>query len=106
MDVSRFNLSLMAGPQLSILIHEKENPVQFENSDATLINIEDHSPDRLKTSWQFQVMASLEYRLSNRLRICLEPNYKYYIRSVYEQRISGTKNPWSMGISGGLIVSF
>ena len=106
LDVNRFSCSLMGGPVLSLLIHEDEKTVGFSDIDATLINIENNTPKRLNTSWQFMFSAGFNYRISNSLSLTLEPTYKYYIRSVYEQRIAGTKNPWSIGLRGGIIYTF
>ena len=106
LNYNRFSCSLMGGPVLSLLIHENEKIAQFSDIDATFINIENNTPERLKTSWQFMFSAGFNYRISNSLSLTLEPTYKYYIRSVYEQRIAGTKNPWSICLRGGIIYTF
>jgi len=106
LDINRFSCSLMGGPVLSILVQEDENTIGFSDIGATLINIEDNTPQRLKTNWQFMFSAGLNYRASNHLSLSLEPTYKYYIQSVYEQNVSGTKNPWSIGLRGGVVYTF
>jgi len=106
LNINRFSCSLMGGPVLSILVHEDEKTFNSSDNYTTLINIEDNTPQRLKTNWQFMFSAGLNYRISNHLDLSIEPTYKYYIQSVYEQRIAGTKNPWSIGFRGGIVYTF
>jgi hypothetical protein len=102
----RISCSLLGGPVLSILINENEQSVTFDDQNANLISIDDNTPVRLKTNWQFMISAGITYQVSNSLGISIEPTYKYYIRSVYEKSIAGSKNPYSLGIRGGLIYTF
>jgi len=106
LEINRFSCAIMGGPLLSILVQEDENTIGFSDVDASLINIEDNTPQRLKTNWQFMISAGLNYKISNHLNLSLEPTYKYYIQSVYEQHTAGTKNPWSIGLRGGIVYTF
>jgi len=106
LDHKRISCSLLGGPVLSILIDKNEQTATFDDQNAHLISIDDNTPARLKTNWQFMISAGITYQVSNSLGIAIEPTYKYYIRSVYEQRIAGSKNPYSLGIRGGVIYSF
>jgi hypothetical protein len=102
----RLNLSLMAGPVFSILVNEHETSTTFSDPQATLISIDNQTPDRIKSSWQFAASLGINYQMTNKLRFSLEPTYTYFIRPVYDIPGASLKNPFSLGCRAGLYIKF
>jgi hypothetical protein len=105
-EAKRFGWFVKGGPSLSFLVHEKIPSSEMENSKDKVANIENELPGRISTNWQFIVSAGATYKLGSRMSISMEPMFRYYIKSVYEQDKLNTKHPFSVGLRTGLLVSF
>jgi hypothetical protein len=105
-ETKNFGWFIKAGPSLSLLIHENKADINLSDSQNKILNVENELPGRIKTNWQFVFTGGAYYKLNNQLSISLEPVFRYYIKSTYDQSKSYTKNPYSLGLRAGLILSF
>ncbi|GEM_PF-1287320 len=102
----RLSLSLLAGPVLSILVHENATSVSLNDPRAKLIDVTDHTPDRIKTNVQLAGALGIRYQLSNKIALGLEPTCHYFIRPAYHALNANPKKPYSFGIRAGLFIKF
>lgn len=102
----RFGWSIKTGPSISILINENVPDIGLGDSQNKILGIEDELPGRLKTNWQFVLTGGASYKLSNSFNFMLEPVFRYYINSAYEQNNTISKRPYSFGIRAGLVLGF
>jgi hypothetical protein len=103
---SRFFYDLKAGPLLGLMISSMESEINYPGGDTHIINIENSLPSRIKTSWQFMFSIGLGYDISNNFSLAVEPTFKYYLNSGYEESTMSTKHPYSIGGRAGLIYRF
>lgn len=102
----RFGWNVKVGPSVSFLVY-KDVPGQ-ENSmeQARILGIKNELPGRIQTNWQFIFSAGLTYKLGNTINLNVEPLFRYYIRSAYENNTLNTRHPWSVGLRTGLSIRF
>lgn len=100
----RFEMSVNAGPTLSILLDTKESS-DFDPGKNLIINTTTLSPDRIKTNWQFSAGLGFGYHLTPRLSVEVEPRMKYYFNSVYEKAAT-IRKPWSLELRSGVLYTF
>jgi hypothetical protein len=102
----RVSLSLMAGPVLSILVHENETSVSLNDPRARLLDVTNRTPDRIKANVQLAGALGIRYQLSNKIALGLEPTCHYFIRPAYHALNASLKKPYSFGIKGGIFIKF
>jgi hypothetical protein len=102
----RFGWSVKAGPSVSFLIHENIPDINLTDSQNKILNVDGELPGRLKTNWQFVFVGGASYKLSNSLNVTLEPVFRYYLNSAYEQNSLTKKSPYSIGLRAGFVLGF
>ncbi len=102
----RLGWFVKGGPSLSFLIHENIPAAGIPESQARILNVENELPGRISTHWQFIVSAGVNYKLGSRMSLSMEPMFRYYINSVYEQEKLNTRHPFSVGLRTGLLLNF
>lgn len=100
----RTTLGLRAGPMLSLLIHEKESDDTYDPGKDLVLNVNNLTPDRVKTNWQAVLGLNASYRINRRIGIEVEPQFKYYFNSVYE-KASTTQKPYALEVRAALLIS-
>lgn len=100
----RTTLGLRAGPMLSILIHEKESEDTYDPGKDLVLNVNNLTPDRVKTNWQAVLGINASYRINRRFGFEIEPQFKYYFNSVYE-KASTTQKPYALEVRAALLIS-
>jgi hypothetical protein len=100
----RTTLGLRAGPMLSILIHEKESDDAYNPGKDLVLNVNNLTPDRVKTNWQAVLGLNAGYRFNRMFGFEIEPQFKYYFNSVYE-KASTTQKPYSFEVRAALLIS-
>jgi len=107
---SRFgNLTfdITAGPVFNLLVNQRTQRPEMPQGDNVYINdVQENTTPWLKTNWQLMASVSMHYRLSNRLRINVEPIYRYYVHPVYTGSTSADASPYSFGGKVGLLYKF
>ncbi len=94
---SRWRVGIRTGPRMSVLIDTKTLTFLPDNGANKVIQINQITPDRIKTNWQLSAGIQLSYATKNRLIIGLEPEFSYYFNSVYESP-NQQKAPWSLSL--------
>jgi hypothetical protein len=89
---------------LSILIHEKESDDAYNPGKDLVLNVNNLTPDRVKTNWQAVLGLNAGYRFNRRFGFEIEPQFKYYFNSVYE-KASTTQKPYSFEVRAALLIS-
>ena len=103
-EVNRFGWFVKGGPIFSILINE--NIPQPTPGNDKIIGLDQRMATRVSTNWQFAFSAGMTYQLSNKVSIAIEPTFRYYINSQYEQKYISTRHPYSIGLRTGLLFNF
>jgi hypothetical protein len=101
-----FSAYIKTGPSFSFLLNRKEPTLNYYNPNATVQNIDNYTPTRMNTSIQILVSLLLQFQPTEKFGIMVEPTYRYYLRSVYEVQGSSLKNPYGIGIRGGIFYNF
>ncbi len=104
----RISYSLKGGPIMSFMINKNIPNAVLPEGKINPIKIDKNIPTRINTNWQFAINVGFAYKLSNHLNISIEPTFRYYLRSVYnnDNNIISTKHPYSLGVRTGLIYKF
>ena len=105
-ESKRFGWFVKGGPSLSFLVHEDIPESGMSADEAKILNIENELPGRISTTWQFILSAGATYKLGPRLSFSMEPMFRYYVKSVYEQDKLNTKHPYSIGLRTGFLLNF
>lgn len=105
-ESKRFGWFVKGGPSLSFLLYEDQSSTGLSDMEARVLNVENELPARINTNWQFILTAGVTYKLGQKVSLSVEPMFRYYIKSVYEQDKLNTKHPYSIGLRTGLLLSF
>lgn len=98
----KVNYSIMAGPCFSAMINKNiPDPAYPEN--ARILNITSDVAERISTNWQMVLGVGINYKLSKKWELSLEPTKRYYLNSAYRRDIITTKHPYSIGLRAGLL---
>ena len=97
-----FSAYIKAGPSFSFLLNRQEPTLNYYKPDATVNQIENYTPTRMNTSIQILISVSLNFQLSEKIGIMVEPTYRHYLKSVYDNTNSSMKNPYGIGVRGGM----
>jgi len=103
-EVNRFGWFIKAGPVLSLLVHENI-PAPDAGSDK-IVDIDQQMPGRVNTNWQLAFSAGINYQLSRKVSLAIEPTFKYYLNSQYQRKYITTQHPYSFGLRTGLLFNF
>ncbi|OQX72532.1 MAG: hypothetical protein B6D64_15015 [Bacteroidetes bacterium 4484_276] len=85
-------------------MNKKEPPLEYFNPDATINQIENYTPARMSTSIQVLVSVAMKFQFTEKFGLLIEPTYRYYLKSVYNDKNFALKNPYSFGIRTGLFL--
>ncbi len=97
-----FGLNMQAGGEFALILNRTE-PMAYIPSDVRLLNYERAIEEKLESNLRMILGLSLEYQLSDKLALQVEPTFKYYFRSVYN---SPGENASSFSIFGGVRYHF
>lgn len=106
MESGIFSAHIKAGPSFSFLLNKQEPDLNFSRPDATIQGIDNYTLPRLNTSIQVLVSLSLQFQITEQLGILAEPTYRYYVNPVYDVNGESLKNPYSIGVRGGIYFNF
>ncbi len=99
------SIGVRIGPVLSVLLASKNLSGEYDPGSKRIYSINDIAPGQVNLNWQLLGGFTFSVRLSNMLRIEIEPDARYYFNSVYEKPVNNTK-PWSIGIRAACIIKF
>lgn len=99
------SLGVRTGPVISILLSSKQLSGEFDPGKNRVVSVNDITPDRVQTNWQFMAGLNASLAISRRFSLELEPSARYYFNSVYEKSAID-KKPWSVGIRAAFLINF
>jgi hypothetical protein len=97
-----FSIGLRAGPVISFLLKTEQISDNYDPGKDHIIQINQITPDRIQTNWQFIGGINAGFGITRRLWLEIEPDVRYYFNSVYEKPANNTK-PWSAGFRVALL---
>lgn len=101
----RFSVNIQAGLIYSLMVAKNEQHSDYENENATSIDITNETPARITSNWLLKTSVGLQYQLTPKISLNIEPQFKYYIIPVYEQRYN-PKPTFGGGLRMGLYFNF
>jgi len=93
---SNLNWYFMGGPAFSVKVGSLIDNPKPEDKDADIISLYNNLPVRSNSYLQLWIGAGLEYQLNKRLSFAVEPIYRYYFSSIYNDSYTATS---SMGLT-------
>ncbi len=105
LNYRRFSMVAIGGPSFSYLLNEKKSDLNVNDLAAENMTIEDQTPARRVSNWQFLVGLNSQYLMTNKISVTLEPTYRQYFKPVYNGYDSGWP-PYSFGIRVGINYHF
>ncbi len=93
---NNWRMGLRAGPRLAVLVNTKKLTYLPDIGRNKLIQINQITPDRIKTNWQIAAGFSFAVQ-TKKLIFEIEPGGVYYFNSVYETP-NIQKAPWSLSL--------
>lgn len=101
----RFSLNIQAGLIYSLMVAKNEHNSDYENENATSIYITNETPARTSSNWLLKTSVGIQYQLTPKISLNIEPQFKYFIIPVYEQRYN-PKSTFGGGLRMGLYFNF
>jgi len=81
---TKFNWYVYGGPAFNVMVSKQIEKPQDELEEVNIIDLENNLPERSPYFLQLWLGAGIEYNVGRQTAICLEPNYRYYFNTVYE----------------------
>jgi hypothetical protein len=101
----KFSLGFRVGPIMSVLLYSKQLSAEYDPGKNKIIANNDISPGQVNLNWQVMAGINGSMRLTETLKIEIEPGFRYYFNSVYEKPVNYAK-PWSIGVRAAIIFNF
>ena len=89
---SNINWCLMGGPAVSFKISSWIDNPKPEDKDAEIISLNNNLPIRSNSYLQLWIGAGLEYQLNSKFSFAVEPIYRYYLKSIYNNSYNSTSS--------------
>jgi len=104
-EIKKFSVFLKAGVTYSVLINKNEPNTEYNNINATWVNITNETPSRIESNWQLSGGMGFSWKFGNKLNVVVEPVYSYYLNPVYKRNYN-SKSTWSLGLRAGVTFKF
>lgn len=107
LESGRFSAHIKAGPSFSFLLNRREPGLEFHASgNARIAGIDNFTAPRIQTNVQVLVSLALQMQFTERFGLLVEPTYRYYLNTVYDVNDESLKNPYGVGVRGGVFFNF
>jgi hypothetical protein len=107
MERGIFSANIKAGPSFSFLMNRVEPTLDYQSGAGTRItSVDNFTSSRLSTNVQVLVSVALRLQITERVGILVEPTYRYYLNTVYDVNDQTLKNPYGIGVRGGIFFNF
>lgn len=98
---NKLDINIKGGPVFSMLIDKQiMNPAE-NMGNVRVLSTGSNRMNRLNTNWFMHMAVEMNYALSQKLFVSVEPTLRYFKDPIY-QSAGLTDNPWSTGIRIGL----
>jgi hypothetical protein len=100
-----FSAGVRIGTIMSVLLNSKQLSGEYDPGENQVLGINRISPGQVKINWQAVGGINASAKLTEDIFIEVEPQVKYYYRSIYEKS-DMTDKPWSVGVRTTVIYKF
>jgi hypothetical protein len=101
----RFTTGVRVGTIMSVILSSNQLSGAYNPGENQVLSINNLSPNQVSVNWQAVGGISASARLSKSIFLEIEPEVKYYYKSIYEKS-GNTKKPWSLSIRTAIIYKF
>ena len=89
---SDFSWYLLGGPVFNLKVGSWIDDPKPEEKDADIIDLQNKLPIRSNNYFQLWLGAGLEYEVTKKISIAVEPSYRYYFKSIYSEPYNATSS--------------
>jgi hypothetical protein len=100
---NKMSLYIHAGPSFSLYLGRKTLQADFPEENIRILNESPQIPSREQINWQIMAGAGINYSLTDRLGLSLEPTFRYYLTNDFNKQQLNTRHPYAFGVRAGLI---
>lgn len=101
-EFRRFSFYAEVGATYAALVNKNEPGINYNNDQATSIEIIDNSPARINSNIQLSMGLGLKYQLNSNFDLRIDGLYNYYWDTI-RTRQNGDKSPFSFGLKVGIL---
>jgi hypothetical protein len=83
---SGLNWYFYGGPALNVQVGKAIDTPHPAEKDIEIIRFQNKLPERSTTYFQLWLGAGVEYKVSDQFSVAIEPGYRYYLNSIYNQQ--------------------
>ena len=83
---------IMGGPVFNIKTSSWIDNPTLSVKDADIIRLQNNLPIRANKYFQLWVGAGVEYQVNKKLSVAVEPGYRHYFKSIYNESYSATSS--------------
>lgn len=102
-DFGKFALHIHAGPNVSFLMGREAATANYPEEQIRILNRQQYVPARMKVNWQLMAGAGIDYHLTDRFDLSIEPAFRYYLSPEFSD--SKTQGGIGFGLRVGLSYS-
>lgn len=102
----RFSLGVHGGGYYTMLVYKDEPDPGFYAPDSKVESVTRKDPERYTHSFGLTGGFKIEYKFSRNVFLMLEPNVKYSLNTLNENSVSGSQQPFSVGLRAGIWYRF
>lgn len=100
------SLTLSAGPAVAFLTGTRKSAPEIRYGNATLIRLDDQTPERVSANWMILGSLLCEIRLGREVSLYLDPTIKYALQPLVRKEGVTYKAPVTVGLGLGLGFNF
>lgn len=100
-DFGRLSLHVHAGPNISVLLGRNATTINYPEEQIRIVKAQQDLASRKKINWQIMAGAGIDYRLTNRIDLTIEPVFRYYLSPEFKQNNSNG-NGFGFGLRTGI----
>jgi hypothetical protein len=89
-DLGKLSIHVHGGPNVSILTSKDSRPSNYPEEQIRIIDSQQDIETRMKVSWQLMVGAGIDYELTDRLNLTMEPVFRYYVSPEFNTGNKGS----------------
>ncbi|MBN2174059.1 MAG: outer membrane beta-barrel protein [Bacteroidales bacterium] len=106
LNMGKKYLFFKSGILLSVLMNERSDGFELNESGVRVINVMNQDNCSLSTNWQLVLGAGMGYRLGKKWSLAIEPQFRYYINSPYSGSDGKLKRPYGLNLRFGVYYNF
>jgi hypothetical protein len=101
----KFTAGVRVGTIMSVLLKTRQLTGEYDPGENQVVGMERFTPEQVDLNWQAVGGFNATARLSDKIFLEIEPQARYYYRSIYEKS-DNMKKPWSVGVRAAVTYRF